>query len=820
MSKFMIIDGNSMLNRAYYAIRSLSTKSGQPTNAIYGFLNIMNKYTESEKPDGVCVSFDLKGKTFRHKFYSEYKAQRKGMPDDLASQLEPTKKILRLLGIPIYEIEGFEADDVIGTFSQLCEKTDNECVILTGDKDDLQLAGKNTSIRLIRTVGGKTQDELFDEQRVFDEYGLTPLQFIDLKAVMGDKSDNIPGVPGIGEKGAAELMHEFGSLDAIYENIDSDKIKPGVRNKLIEGRQSAFDSRFLSEINRNVPIEFDLDGILSPKRDSEGLIEYLKELELNSFIAKLELKESTLEKEISHISDISLIYGKPCAYYFEGDKLFASNGEGLYEITEIPKFLEDENIPKITFDVKHDIVSGHKINNVIFDVSLGAYVCDQSVAPVTAEKVFTRYGGLFENPADRLFNAYKELSALILELGLSELYYDMEFPLAYVLADMQLTGVHVDKDVLSSLSEEYNGVITGLERDIYEIAGCEFNINSTKQLGDVLYNKLMLPMYKKNKRGASTDAETLEKLEPFSPIIRKILDYRQFSKLKSTYIEGVKPLIRDDGRLHTNYNQCATQTGRLSSTEPNLQNIPVRTEEGKRIRKMFTPREGCAFLDADYSQIELRVLAHMSGDENMISAFLSGEDIHTETAAYMFGVDKEDVTPEMRSRAKAVNFGIVYGIGDFTLSKNLGVTRAEAKRYMESYKERYPKIGEFMEKTVENAKKNGYVETWFKRRRYIPELSASNFVTRSFGERAAMNAPVQGTAADIIKFAMINVYNRLKDKKSKLIMQIHDELVLEVPLCELSSVTEILRSEMENVVDFSVPLTVDIHSGASLYETK
>lgn len=820
MSKFMIIDGNSMLNRAYYAIKPLTSKSGFPTNAVYGFLNIMNKYKEDEKPDGICVSFDLKGKTFRHKFYSEYKAQRKGMPDDLAVQLDCVKKILGYMGIPVYEAEGYEADDVIGTFSAFCEQTGNKCVILTGDKDDLQLAGKNTYIRLIRTVGGKTHDDIFDEKKVFDVYGLTPEQFVDLKALMGDKSDNIPGVPGIGEKGASELMHEFGSLQNIYDNIDSEKIKARVRNKLTEGRKLAFDSRFLSEINKNVPVEFNSEDILYPKCDTEKLVEYFNELDLNSFIAKLAPESEIHEKEATELIDLSLLYLKECAYFSEKDSLYVSDGEHLYVISDKKSFFENENIPKISFDIKQDTVDGLNVKNVIFDVSLGAYVCDQSIAPITAEKVFIRYGGIFSNPADKLYNSYAELKKLIEELNLEKLYYEMEFPLAYVLADMQITGVHIDTDVLEALSEEYNFEISKLEREIYDIAGCEFNINSTKQLGDVLYNKLMLPVYKKSKRGASTDAETLEKLEPYNPIIRKILDYRQFSKLNSTYIEGMKSLLKEDGRLHTNYNQSATQTGRLSSTEPNLQNIPVRTEQGKRIRKMFTPKPGCVLLDADYSQIELRVLAHMSGDKNMIDAFLSGNDIHTQTAAHIFGVDTECVTDEMRGKAKSVNFGIVYGIGEFTLGKNMGVTRAEAKRYMDSYRARYPGISEFMKATVENAKKYGYVETWFKRRRYIPELSANNFVTKAFGERAAMNAPVQGTAADIIKFAMINVYNRLKDKKSKLIMQIHDELVLEVPEEELDDVYEILKYEMEHTVGFSVPMIVDIKSGASLFETK
>ncbi len=818
MSKFLIIDGNSIINRAYYGIRPLTTKSGQPTNAVYGFLNIIFKYIEDEKPDGVCAAFDLKGPTFRHEFFKEYKAQRKGMPDDLAAQLTPVKELLGALGFPVFEVPGFEADDVIGTFSSECEKNNHECVILTGDKDDLQLAGEFTRIRLIRTISGKTTDDNFDVAKVQEVYGMTPAQFIDLKAIMGDKSDNIPGVPGIGEKGASDLIINFGSLDGVYENLDSDKIKPSARLKLKENKQLAYDSRFLSEIKKDVPINFDFENIIG-KRDDDALIKLLADLELNSFISRFQLDSRKQDKEAAALTDFSVISGKTvsCAVL---DKLYVYDGQQLYTCDDIKGFYKEPSVKKIVYDVKGDIIDGLSPQNVVFDVSLGAYVCDQSLAPITKDKVFNRYGGSSSNDAVKLYNCYSELSALLEANGQSKLYYSIELPLAYILADMQLAGVRVDTEVLEQLSAGYKKEIAALEAEIYELAGCEFNINSPKQLAELLYNKLMLPVYKKSKRGASTDAETLEKLEPYHPVIKKILEYRSVSKLNSTYIEPIKPMLKSDGRLHTNYNQSATQTGRLSSTEPNLQNIPIRTERGREIRRMFAPRDGFLLVDADYSQIELRVLAHMSGDENMINAFLSGTDIHVLTASHIFGVDVADVTPFMRSSAKAVNFGIIYGISEFTLAKNIGVTRNEAKKYIESYKARYPKITEFMTTVVEGAKENGYVETWFKRRRYIPELSASNFVSRSFGERAAMNAPVQGTAADIIKIAMINVYEKLKDMKSRLIMQIHDELVLEVPADELLEAESILKTEMENAVDFCVPLTVDVHSGNSLYDTK
>ncbi len=820
MEKFMIIDGNSILNRAYYAIRLLTTKDGRPTNAIYGFLNILLKYRDLEEPDGICVAFDLPGGTFRHEFFGEYKAQRKGMPDELAAQLQPVKDILSAMGIEIFEAKGFEADDVIGTFSKRCEEALSQCVILTGDKDDLQLASNLTKIKLVRTVSGKTQDDDFDINKLYEVYGMSPQQFIDLKAIMGDKSDNIPGVPGIGEKGAMDLIHKFGSLDGIYENIESDKIKTGTRNKLMENRQMAYDSRFLSEIKRDVPIETDFDKILNSKADEEKLSALLSDFELSSLMSKFNIEKKTVSKEISILSDISSLRGKKTAYVYDNNVLTLYDGEQLYKAEDTEGFFKDSEIEKITFDVKSDIVSGLNPENVIFDVSLGAYVCDQSIAPITKEKVYARYGGNFDDEAVILYNCYTEILAIIEKQNQKELYYTIELPLAYVLADMELTGVNVDIEVLKELSDKYKQEISDLEGEIYDLAGCEFNINSPKQLGEILYNRLMLPALKKNKRGMSTDAETLEKLEPYHPIIRKILDYRSISKLNSTYIEGMKVLIAKDGRLHTNYNQSATQTGRLSSAEPNLQNIPIRTRRGKEIRRMFTAGEGYILLDADYSQIELRVISHMSGEQNMIDAFLSGEDIHTQTASHIFSTSIENVTPEMRSSAKAVNFGIIYGIGEFSLAKNIGVSRGEAKRYIESYKGKYPNLVGFMEDTVEKAKAEGYVETVFGRRRYIPELSASNFVTRSFGERAAMNAPVQGTAADIMKLAMINVYKKLKGKKSRLIMQVHDELVLETTQDELSEVSEILKYEMENAVNFSLPLTVEMNSGNSLYDTK
>ena len=837
MKKLMIVDANSILNRAFYAIKLLTNQQGEYTNAVYGFLNIMLKYAESEQPDGICAAFDMRAPTFRHEFYEKYQAQRKGMPDELASQLAPMKEILKAMHIPVLEMPGYEADDIIGTVSAACEKQGVGCCILTGDKDDLQLASEKTYVKLVRTVAGKTQDDDYDAAKVQEEYGLTPAQFIDLKAIMGDKSDNIPGVAGIGEKGALTLIHTFGSLEAIYEKIDDPAIKPKMREKLLADKQAAFDSRYLATIDRAVPMTFDLDNFAVRAYDKPKLLELFRSLDLNTFIARMGLEEEDKQEEpaietieIATQEAFDSLSLERAAYVIADGGLTLCAGGPVYRLSpEVAwqGFFENPKIEKIGYDVKNDILclreKGIEPAGIAFDVMLAAYITDQSDVPLTLEKITAVY---LERPvavpAKAVWDLYETLTARLAEGGQKELYYQIELPLAHILADMQAYGVHVDQEMLLSLSAEYGEKIAVLEQEIYASAGEEFNINSTKQLGEVLFQKLQLPVYKKNKTGPSTDIETLERLYGMHDIIPLLIEYRQLTKLKSTYVDGLLPLVDENGRLHTNYNQAATQTGRLSSTEPNLQNIPIRQEQGRLLRKLFTAPAGKVLVDADYSQIELRVLAHMANDGEMIKAFLNGADIHTETAAHIFGVEPEEVTSQMRSSAKAVNFGIVYGIGDFSLSRNIGVSRSEAKRYIESYKQKYKGITKFMEDAVEAAKRDGYVETYFKRRRYIPEIAANNFVTRSFGERAAMNAPIQGTAADIIKIAMVRVSDRLQKEgcQARLTMQVHDELVLEVPVDELEKVEELLRYEMEHAVAFQLPLTVEVHSGASLYDTK
>ncbi len=824
MKKIMVLDANSILNRAFYGIRMLTNSQGQPTNAIYGFFNMLLKYMGQEQPDGICAAFDLKAPTFRHKFSEQYKAQRKGMPDELAAQLEPTKEILRAMGIPVLSLEGYEADDIIGTVSQKCEEEQIACVIVSGDKDDLQLVGPYTTVKLIRTAMGKTTEEDITPEKMNELYGMTPTQFIDLKAIMGDTSDNIPGVAGIGEKGATTLIHTFGSLEAIYEQLDHPSIKPKMREKLESDRQAAFDSRYLATIDRKVPLEFSLDAFCHQQTNSEELFSILKQLELDSIISRLGLKQEPEEQAVITVSSLK---SGSYAYWQTDDGLEFSDGDHCYSCPDSlqKEFFERDDIEKWGYDIKTDLIKMRSLGidpkYIVFDVMLAAYVINQSDLPLSPEKVMSRYGQ-GKPGALGLALAKKELTRLLEEHGQKQLYEEMELPLAFVLADMEEKGVYVDKERLSELSEEYGLSLQQLEQEIYQSAGMEFNINSTKQLAQVLFEHLKLPVYKKNKTGPSTNAETLEKLYDRHPVIPLLLQYRQLAKLKSTYLDGMIPLVAEDGRLHSNYNQAVTQTGRLSSSEPNLQNLPIRQEQGRELRKLFTAPKGKVLLDADYSQIELRILAHMAKDEAMTKAFLEGEDIHTQTAAAIFGLPAEMVTPEIRSYAKAVNFGIVYGISDFSLSRNIGVTKKEAGEFIQRYKSTYHGITEFMDKTIEFAKEYGYVETAFGRRRYIPEIMAGNFITRSFGERAAMNAPIQGTAADIMKLAMVRVSKKLKEGNFNafITMQIHDELVLEVPIEEAEAVGTILQEEMEQAVTFSLPLTVEMKQGNSLFETK
>lgn len=827
MKKIMVIDANSLLNRAFYAIRTLTNSQGQPTNAIYGFLNMLLKYKEQEQPDGICAAFDLPAPTFRHRFSDQYKATRKGMPEELAQQIEPAKALLQAMGIPVLSLEGYEADDIIGTVSARCEQEHTACVIVSGDRDDLQLVGEYTKVKLIRTAMGKTTEEDITPDQMTKLYGMTPVQFIDLKAIMGDSSDNIPGVSGIGEKGATALIHTFGSLEGIYENIDSQEIKPKTREKLIAGKQAAFDSRYLATIDRNTPISFSLEEFCNQEMQKETLQKLLTQLELNSIAARLKLADQPAAPQ-QPAQEAKALKEGVYAYLLREEGLEFSDGTNLFLCPPAleQEFFEREDIQKCGYDIKSDLLLLHRRGihpqGMCFDIMLAAYVINQSDLPLTPEKVVSRYASGALPDAVGLALAKNTLEQLLEEHGQKQLYEEMELPLALVLTEMEERGVYVNRKMLAHLSEEYGEKLAALEQEIYQTAGTEFNINSPKQLAQVLFEQLKLPVYKKNKTGPSTNAETLERLYDRHPVVPLLLQYRQLSKLKSTYLDGLLPLVAPDGRLHTNYNQAATQTGRLSSSEPNLQNLPIRQEQGRELRKLFTAPPGKLLLDADYSQIELRILAHMAQDKAMTEAFLRGEDIHTQTAAAVFGLPADMISPQLRSYAKAVNFGIVYGISDFSLSRNIGVTKKEAAQFIDRYKSTYSGITGFMDGTVAFAREHGYVETAFGRRRYIPEISAGNFVTRSFGERAAMNAPIQGTAADIMKLAMVRVAKRLKEEgyQAFITMQIHDELVLEVPKEEIQPVSRILQQEMEQAVQLSLPLTVEMKWGASLFETK
>lgn len=877
MERYMIIDGNSIINRAFYAIKNLSNSVGLPTNGIYGFLNILFKNLEEYSPKYISVAFDMRAPTFRHKHYKGYKAQRKGMPEELAVQMPVLKEILSAMNIRIYEKEGYEADDIIGTVSRICDEKGIECLVLTGDKDDLQLASDTTKILLTTTRMGATATEVMDGKAVFEKYGVTPKEFICVKALMGDTSDNIPGVTGIGEKTAFALIQEFKSLENLYNNLSSPSIKNAARTKLEAGKADADLSFYLATIDRFVPDDYDVESDALREFDVKRLTELLTNLELKSFIKKvggsaenkIELPEGVvlesgeeLKNALEKESD-ALFYrlyqtgGEIYAFAFlSGEKCFLLSSSLIVPPSDIAEaikgIMENDKIKKISADVKSDMVllknHGVKIANY-FDVSIGAYLLDPSRSdyspaplaenllslqiPDAAEilgkgKGKRAFDGLDDGEmlkiacgeACVLSPLYEYERAKIKELGQDKLCDEIEMPLVEVLASMEEEGFSVDRDRLTEYGTMLGKRIGSLEEEIYALAGEEFNIGSPKQLGVILFEKLGLKAVKKTKTGYSTNAEVLEKLSGKHPIIEKILEYRQLAKLKSTYADGLAALISPiDGRIHSTFNQTVTMTGRISSTEPNLQNIPVRTEAGRELRKMFTAREGYVLIDADYSQIELRVLASLSGDEAMIKAFGSGEDIHSATARNVFGA--EEVTPELRTKAKAINFGIVYGMGSFSLAGDLGISVGEAKEYIESYFIKHPKVREFTDGAVKSARENGYVETAFHRRRYIPELTSSNFALRSAGERMAMNTPIQGTAADIIKIAMVRVYNALKKlEKSRLILQVHDELIIEAHESEAEEAKKILKECMEGAVSFDVPMLSEVNVGLSWYDAK
>lgn len=837
MKKLIIIDGNSIVNRAYYGIRPLSTRDNIPTNAILGFMNILMRLKEDYSPDALCVAFDLKAPTFRHKMYDGYKAQRKGMPPDLAAQLPHLKELLSAMNILQLSMEGYEADDIIGTVSRICEEQGIWCGIATGDKDDLQLASEMTHVLLTTTGMAKTQTDVYDHEAVVQKYGVTPREFIAVKALMGDPSDNIPGVAGIGEKSALELIKSFHSLDGIYENIDNPAIKTGQRNKLTEGKDMAYFCYDLCEICRSVPIDFTPEAALLRPYNTEELAKKLEQLELKRIADRLKLELSAENEETpapadeipvqpATSDDISMAEkAEQLAFIAEGEEIqFSFDGCLLTApIADMKKALEAPS-KKITHKMKnamHLLANlGIEMGGDFYDTEIGAYILD----PQQTDYGFAdlcRSAGLIPS-AGALAPLMEQQLGTIAERGQTELLYDIELPLERVLFSMEREGCRIDTDQLTLFGEFLGERIKGLEDNIYFLAGEQFNINSTKQLGAVLFEKLMLPVVKKTKRGYSTDSEVLEKLRSHHEIIDYIIEYRHAAKLKSTYTDALLPLVDSESRIHSSLNQTVTATGRISSTEPNLQNIPVRTELGRELRKMFVAREGCVLVDADYSQIELRVLAHISGDEAFRQAFLNNDDIHKLTAMQVFGVPDFCVTDQMRSRAKTVNFGIIYGQGEFSLASELKITRKEAKGYIDSYYEKYKGVKEYMERTIARAREDGYVSTIFGRRRYVPELESKNHNLRAFGERVAMNTPIQGSAADIIKIAMVKVYNALREEcpNSKLILQIHDELIIEAPEAEAQRASEVLRREMENAVNLNVPLVADVNTGKSWYEAK
>lgn len=866
MKKLLILDSNSILNRAFYGVRYLSAKDGTPTNAIYGFLNILLKLIKEQEPDYICAAFDVKAPTFRHKQYEGYKAQRKPMPEGLAAQMPLAKDVLRAMGVTILEKEGYEADDIIGTVARLCEESEISCFIATGDKDDLQLASDKTKVILTVTKSGYNETIIYDDKGVKEKYHVTPTEFIDVKALMGDPSDNIPGVKGVGEKTAMSLIEKHHSIEYIYENIDDIGLKGAMLQKMKDGREMAFMSKELATINRNTPIEFNAEKCVFDGFENNGeLYEILKRLELNSIIKKLDLsgvdnvkENEDIFKDFSYqVGDKNMISGDKVTVVldFDGDNISSAavgagnNAVVLNEQDDIKELLEDDSIAKVMFDVKEAIVKLNcriDIKNIADDTAIAAYLVDPAKNEYTIEKLASEYfGTVIEKPEVKQLSLLDDVETYrseylakcavalgvlnerigdkIKENGQEKLYQEVELPLVTVLAHLEINGFLVDDHQLKEFADKLGEKIDALTNEIYMLAGEEFNINSPKQLGVILFEKLELKPVKKTKTGYATNADVLEKLRDKHPIVNFIMEYRQLAKLKSTYCDGLRAVVNPNThRIHSVFTQTVTVTGRLSSTEPNLQNIPTRTELGREIRKMFVAKEGYVLVDADYSQIELRVLAHIANDETMINAFRNNEDIHAVTASQVLGIPLEDVTKEQRSSAKAVNFGIVYGIGEFSLAQDLHISVKEAKAYIESYLEKYHGVRNYMESIKEQAKKDGYVKTMLNRIRYIPELKSPNYNIRQFGERVALNTPIQGTAADIIKLAMVRVDNRLINEglKSKLILQVHDELIVEAHKDEVDKVKQILSEEMQSAMELNVPLKVDMSTGHSWYDAK
>ena len=881
--KLMVIDGNSIINRAYYGIRPLSTRDGLYTHAIFGFLTTLLRLEGEETPDAVCVTFDVHAPTFRHTADADYKATRKPMPEELRMQVPVLKEVLDALNIPRYEMEGWEADDLIGTISRKCEAAGWECVVVTGDKDSLQLITDRTKVKLVSTRMGQTTTKDMTPDTFREQYGFEPIHMIDLKALMGDSSDNIPGVPGIGEKTAMDLIQKYESIDTLYGKLPDIEAKPAAIRKLTEGEESARHSYWLATIVTDAPLEFKPEDNLVKEPGGAAYPLFLR-LEFTKLIEKFGLKPEKTAAEPKK-ADFTVTVEQVTDQAKADELLAVWRGADHVSLLALPdltgitvvcqtgadtavtaelffeKFSGDWNgllrslfagdIKKVSHNVK-DLMrtlleNGLPAEGFIFDTALAAYLLDATAGSYDLARLFVAYfneelpkplylekeafsllgdtaqaEASFDSYAAAVDALYDALAPRLKELDMWELFETAELPLCRVLAEMELAGCRVDARALAEFGEMLSRRAAELEQEIYDMAGECFNINSPKQLGEILFGKLGLPHGKKTKTGWSTNADVLEKLRYEAPIVGAVLEYRQLTKLKSTYADGLLKALDPDGRVRTNFQMTVTATGRLSSTEPNLQNIPTRTDLGSEIRRMFVPADGCVLVDADYSQIELRLLAHMAGDEGMRESFRAGGDFHAETAAKVFHVDRAAVTPEMRRSAKAVNFGIVYGISAFSLSQDIGVSVAEAKAYMEAYFATFPGVRKYMDEVVEKAREMGYVETLLHRRRDLPELKSSNFNLRSFGERVALNMPVQGTAADVMKLAMVAVHKRLKAEnlQARLVLQVHDELIVECPEEEAETVAKLLEEEMEHVVSLSVPLTAEAHWGKNWLEAK
>ena len=840
--KLMVLDGNSIINRAFYGIRMLNAPDGTPTNAVYGFLAILQRLLDAEKPDGLCVCFDVHEPTFRHGMFDGYKAQRKPMPEELRVQMPLMKEMLDAMGIRRYELAGWEADDLLGTIARKSEAAGWDCRLVTGDKDSLQLITDDTHVILIKTRMGSTETIDYSPELFREQYGFDPIRMIDLKALMGDSSDNIPGVAGIGEKSAMDLLHRFGSLEGVYENMEDASIKPGQRTKLQASLDMAKLSYTLATIVPEAPVEFAPEETLWQLHSGGELYALCQRLGFGRFIEKWGLTPGAeAPAEAAEYASITCsaaeamerlqAAGAAAVFPLEGlDALELCDGEAVFTLrwTEdgegynaLLRLLFSDRIQKTAQNVK-DLMAlcleeGLPLDGFAFDTALAGYLLDATASDYSPEKLSARWLGRELHGAGALWALRPALEEKLAELGMSKLYEDIEFPLCPVLARMEREGFLVDKKALHDLGESLTGDIDRLQQEIWSLAGGEFNINSPRQLGTVLFETLMLPAGKKTKTGWSTNADTLDKLRDKHPIVNMVLEYRELTKLKSTYADGLLKTIGPDGRIHTSFQMTVTDTGRLSSREPNLQNIPIRKPSGALIRRMFVAGPGKVLVDADYSQIELRLLAHMSGDETMISGFLAGEDVHRITASQVFGLPPEAVTPLMRSHAKAVNFGIVYGISAFSLAQDIGVFQNEAKAYIDTYLAKYPKVASYMEKTIAEAGEKGYVQTLFGRRRPLPELKSSNFNLRSFGQRVARNMPIQGTAADVMKLAMIRVDERLRREQpeAKLLLQVHDELIVECPEALAEDVKRILVEAMQSAADYTVPLLAEAGSGRS-----